>query len=57
MALLKQGADFSLKNRDEVLAIDLAPDRDVSFLRVYIDLHKDTCTNIALGPSIHIARS
>ena len=35
MALLKQGADFSLKNREEVLAIDLAPDKDVSFLCLY----------------------
>jgi hypothetical protein len=27
--LLKEGADFSIKNSEEVLAIDLAPDKDV----------------------------
>ncbi|TQS33093.1 hypothetical protein Golomagni_06575 [Golovinomyces magnicellulatus] len=34
VALLKEGADFTLKNTDEVLALDLAPDKEV---RKYIE--------------------
>ncbi|KAG8412438.1 putative ankyrin-repeat protein, variant 2 [Metarhizium acridum] len=29
IALLKEGADFTLKNTDDVLALDLAPDKEV----------------------------
>ncbi|KAG5950360.1 hypothetical protein E4U53_005203, partial [Claviceps sorghi] len=32
MALLKQGADFSIKNAHEELALDLAPDKEASSL-------------------------
>lgn len=30
--MLKEGADFSVKNSEELLAIDLAPDREVFIL-------------------------
>lgn len=30
IALLKEGADFTLKNSDEVLALDMAPDKEVN---------------------------
>jgi 26S proteasome non-ATPase regulatory subunit 10 len=29
LALLKEGADFTLKNTEDVLALDLAPDKEV----------------------------
>lgn len=29
MALLKEGADFTIKNSEEELAINLAPDKEV----------------------------
>lgn len=29
VALLKEGADFSIRNSDDVLPLDLAPDKEV----------------------------
>jgi hypothetical protein len=36
VALLKEEADFTLKNNEGELAIDLAPDKEVSLLHIHL---------------------
>mgnify|MGYP005989078177 CR=1 FL=1 len=52
VALLKEGADFTIKNADDELPLDLAPDKEVRTLTTLL-----SCRTNLPGPEIYRTRS